>query len=66
MEQKGKQMKALLQTTKVETVETEALLRGGFLNPVGSFRFSPFPRGETMKRSRCCCEECRGFEAEAV
>jgi hypothetical protein len=33
-----------------ETVETTAIIRGGFSNPVWPFRFSPFPRGETMKR----------------
>lgn len=59
-------MKVLLQSTKAETVETVSPLRGGFSNPVGSFRFSPFPRGETMKRSRCYCEECEGLMAEGL
>lgn len=59
-------MESLIRSREAETVETISLLRGGFSNPVGSFRFSPFPRGETMKRSRCCCEECQGFEAECA
>jgi hypothetical protein len=59
-------MESFIKPTKAETVETISLLRGGSSDPVGSFRFSPFPRGETMKRSRCFCEECEGLMAEGL
>ena len=59
-------MQGLLRPAKAETVETTSLIRGGFSNPVGPFRFSPFPRGETVKRSRCFCEECEGLVAEGL
>jgi hypothetical protein len=51
--QKGKEMKILIQPMEAKRFETTTIIRGGSLDPVWPFRFSPFPRGQTLKRSRC-------------
>jgi hypothetical protein len=45
-------MTALYLTAMLKRFETTTLLRGGVFDPVGPFRFTPFPRGETLKRLR--------------
>jgi hypothetical protein len=45
-------MTALYQAATVKRSETPTIIRGGSLDPVWPFRFTPFPRGETRNGSR--------------
>jgi hypothetical protein len=49
---------ALFAIHKTIRRDTTAIIREGSLDPVRPYRISPFPRGNTPIRSRCCCEEC--------